>query len=133
MSYWRLFYHVIWATKERLPLIDPAWETDLHGYIRGKVTALECIVHAVGGVSDHMHVVLSIPPKLAVATIVGKIKGASSHYISEQFAPAGMFAWQNEYGVLSSSEHELTKIVAYVNNQKKHHAENNIKNHFENI
>lgn len=133
MSYWRLFYHVIWATKERLPLIEPAWEAELHGYIHGKATALECIVHAVGGMPDHIHVVLSIPPKLAVATIVGKIKGASSHHVNEQFISDGMFAWQNEYGVLSFSEHELTKIVAYINSQKKHHAENNIKNHFENI
>lgn len=133
MSYWRLFYHIVWATKERLPLIDPAWEADLHGYIWGKATALECIVHAVGGMPEHVHVVLSIPPKLAVATIVGKIKGASSHHISEQFVLDGMFAWQNEYGVFSFSENALAKIVAYVNNQKKHHRENSVNNKLESI
>ncbi|HEX5944159.1 MAG TPA: transposase [Anaerolineales bacterium] len=69
MPYWRLFYHVIWSTKNRLPLIDPAWEKDLHGYIRGKATALECIPYAIGGMPDHLHVAISIPPKLAVATL----------------------------------------------------------------
>lgn len=41
MPYWRLFYHVVWSTKHRLPLIESGWEADLHGYIWGKATALE--------------------------------------------------------------------------------------------
>lgn len=79
MPYWRLFYHVIWATKHRIQLIEPAWEYDLYGYIWGKSTALECIPHAIGGMYDHLHIAISIPPKLAVATVVGQLKGASSH------------------------------------------------------
>ena len=70
MPYWKLFYHVVWGTKHRLPLIDPAWEKDLYGYIRGKATALECIPHAMGGMPDHIHVAISIPPKLSVATMI---------------------------------------------------------------
>lgn len=75
MPYWRLFYHAVWGTKNRLDLIDPAWENDLYGYIRGKATALECIPHAINGMSEHIHVVISIPPKLAVATVIGHLKG----------------------------------------------------------
>ena len=122
MPYWRLFYHVVWSTKNRLALIDPAWEKDLYGYIRGKATALECIPHAIGGMSDHLHVAISIPPKLSVATLVGKLKGASSHHINEKYA-AGSFLWQAEYGVFSFSEKALSSIVDYINNQKKHHTD----------
>jgi putative transposase len=125
MPYWRLFYHVVWATKKRLDLIDPAWEKDLHGYLRGKATALECIPYAIGSMSDHIHVAISIPPKLAVATLIGKLKGSSSHHINERYAH-GSFMWQTEYGVLSFSEKALSSIVAYINNQKKHHAENTL-------
>jgi REP element-mobilizing transposase RayT len=78
MPYWRLFYHIVWGTKNRLPLIESAWEKDLYGYIWGKATALECIPHAINGMSDHLHVVISIPPKLSVATLIGQLKGASS-------------------------------------------------------
>lgn len=131
MPYWRLFYHIVWTTKERLSLIDPLWENDLHGYLWGKATALECIVHAIGGMPDHMHVVLSIPPKLAVATLAGKLKGASSHYISERFVPDGTFAWQSEYGAFSFSEDRLAKIVEYVNDQKKHHTKNSLNKELE--
>jgi putative transposase len=122
MSYWRLFYHIVWSTKDRQPLIDPAWESDLYGYLWGKATSLECIPHAIGGMPDHMHVVISIPPRLAVAALIGQLKGASSHHINKQF-PGLDFAWQGEYSVFSLSESALDKVVAYIKAQKRHHAE----------
>ena len=133
MPYWRLFYHIIWGTKNRLPLIESAWESDLHGYIWGKATALECIPHAINGMQDHMHVVISIPPKLSVATLIGQLKGASSHRVNELFVSNNSFAWQIEYGVFSFSEKSLSTIVDYVKNQKKHHAENSLNIALENF
>ena len=121
MPYWRLFYHVIWATRNREPLIAPDWEAALHGYLWGKADALGCIPHAIGGVEDHLHVALSIPPRLSVAQVTGQLKGASSHHVSRELSGAP-FAWQKEYGVLSFSERALPKVVAYIHNQKQHHA-----------
>ncbi len=131
MPYWRLFYHIVWGTKNRLDLIDPIWEKDLYGYLWGKATALGCIPHAMGGMSDHSHVAISIPPKLCVAIIIGQLKGASSHYINEKYA-GGSFLWQAEYGVLSFSEKSLPVIVDYINKQKKHHADNSLNTDMEN-
>ena len=88
----------------------------------GKATALECIPHAIGGMSDHIHVAISIPPKLAVATLIGKLKGSSSHHVNERYAH-GSFLWQAEYGVSSFSEKALNSIIHYINNQKQHHAD----------
>ena len=125
MPYWRLFYHAVWGTKNRLELIDPVWEKDLYGYIWGKATALECIPHAIGGISEHIHVAISIPPKLSVATLIGQLKGASSHHINENYT-GGSFMWQAEYGVFSFSEKSLSTVVDYVNNQKRPHADNTL-------
>ena len=122
MPFWRLFYHVVWSTKDRQPWIDPAWEKDLYDYLWGKAIALDCIPHAINGMSDHLHIIVSIPPRLAIATIIGQLKGASSHRINEQY-PGGKFAWQGEYSVFSISESGLEKVVGYVNKQKQHHAE----------
>ncbi|RJP49887.1 MAG: IS200/IS605 family transposase [Anaerolineaceae bacterium] len=132
MSYWRLFYHAVWGTKNRLPLIESVWESDLYGYIWGKATALECIPHAINGMPDHVHVIISIPPKLSVATLIGQLKGASSHHVNENYADVS-FAWQAEYGVLSFSEKSLPAIVDYVKNQKKHHAKNTFNVAMENF
>jgi REP-associated tyrosine transposase len=132
MPYWRLFYHIVWGTKNRLELIDPAWEKDLHGYIWGKATALECLPHAIGGISDHIHVAISIPPKLSVATLIGQLKGVSSHHVNKTYAD-GPFMWQTEYGVFSFSEKALPSIVNYINNQKQHHAESTLNVAMENM
>jgi REP-associated tyrosine transposase len=132
MPYWRLFYHVVWGTKNRLPLIESVWEADLHGYIWGKATALECIPHAINGMPDHIHVALSIPPKLSVATLIGQLKGASSHRINQKYA-GNTFAWQAEYGVVSFSESSLARVVDYVKKQKKHHAEHKLNMAMENF
>jgi len=132
MLYWRLFYHITWGTKNRLALIEPTWESDLYGYLWDKATALECIPHATGGIPDHIYVVISIPPKVAVAKLIGQLKGASSHHINEKYAD-GSFAWQAEYGVFSFSEKALPLIVEYVKNQKKHHAENTLNSQMENL
>jgi putative transposase len=122
MSYWRLFYHAVWSTKDRQPLIDPGWGKELYGYLWGKATALECIPHAINGMPDHLHIVLSIPPRLAVAEVIGQLKGAGSHHVNESHFRGG-FAWQGEYSVFSISESALEKIVSYINKQKQHHAD----------
>lgn len=132
MPYWRLFYHIVWGTKNRLPLIESVWEADLHGYIWGKATALGCIPHAINGMPDHLHVAISIPPKLSVATLIGQLKGASSHHINTKYTDR-TFAWQAEYGVVSFSEKLLERVVNYVKNQKKHHAENSLDLAMENF
>src|SRR5262249_51891969 len=132
MPYWRLFYHIVWGTKNRLSLIESVWEAELHGYIWGKATALECIPHAINGMSDHLHVVISIPPKLSIATTIGKLKGSSSHYVNERYMDSA-FAWQAEYGILSFSERSLSRVVDYVKNQKKHHADDTLNMAMENF
>jgi putative transposase len=132
MPYWRLLYHVVRGTKNRVPLIDRAWEQDLHGYLWGKATALGRIPHAIGGISNHIHIAISIPPKLAVATTIGRLKGASSHHVNEKYAD-GSFLWQAEYGVSSFSEKALPAIVDYIHNQKKHHEDKTFIEAMENL
>jgi len=123
MAFWRLYYHLIWATKERHPLITATIEPELYGYIRGKAHHLGCIVQAINGVEDHIHLVVSIPPKLSIADFVGRIKGSSSHHLNH--LPGNQqpqFAWQHGYGVLSLGSKQLEEAIAYVQRQKEHHA-----------
>ncbi len=133
MPYCSLYYHIVWSTKNRLPLIEAAWEEDLYGYMRGKAIALGCKVHAINGMADHTHVVISIPPKLAVATLVGHLKGASSHHVNGNFVVLHSFAWQSEYGAFTFSEKSLPQVVNYVVHQKKHHTDKSLDHTFENF
>lgn len=126
MALWQLYYHLVWATKERLPLIQPSWEGDLHRYIIGKADGLGCIVHGVNGTEDHIHLVVSIPPTLAISEFVKKIKGSSSNYRNKTMAADDRFQWQAGYGVFSLGKRQLGTAIAYVENQKQHHANNQI-------
>jgi putative transposase len=124
MALWRLYYHFVWATKERQPLIDPNQENDLYNYIIGKADALKCIIHAINGTADHIHLIASVPPTLAIAEFVKNIKGSSAHYVNHALSPASRnFGWQAGYGVFSLGRKQLEQAVTYVLNQKSHHAQ----------
>jgi putative transposase len=93
------------------------------GTILNKAKDLACTVHAIGGVEDHIHVAITIPPKLAVVEVIGQLKGASSYYVNQQLGPDS-FRWQRGYGALSFSSRAMEPIVAYIRNQKEHHRQN---------
>lgn len=122
MSLWRLYYHFTWATKDRHPLITPNIEKVLYGYIIGKAHALGCIIHAIGGTKNHIHLLASIPPKLSIADFVQSIKGSSAHYLNHDLATdLPRFGWQRGYGVFSLGRKQLDGAIAYVRDQKDHH------------
>ena len=133
MSYYRLFYHVVWATKDRLPLITPANVDAIYGVIATKVDKIGGIVHALNGMPDHVHLVVTVPPVIALAAFVGQIKGASSHLARRLATTAGneLFTWQAEYGVVSVSERHLPLVIGYVRQQQQHHAEHTLNRTFE--
>ena len=127
MSFYRLFYHFVWGTKERLPLIEPGFERELYRVMVSKVVEFEGIVHALGGTQDHVHLAATFPPKYSISRFIGEVKGSGSHYINHVIEPGFLFRWQEEYGVLSFAEKNLPAIVRYINNQKKHHAEGSLQ------
>ena len=122
MPYWRLFYHIVFSTKNREPLITPDIEQEVHGYLAGKATTLGAIVYAVNGTKDHVHVVASVSPKLALSSFIGQIKGATSHHINHMPGRTEtLLDWQRGYGVVSFGEKHLDWVIDYVRRQKEHH------------
>lgn len=121
MTYWRLHYHIIWATQDRVPLLTHEREQMFYGVLYRKAEELSVFVHAAGNVEDHVHLVVSIPPTLAVAECVRQIKGASAHAINEMPGQEEKFQWQAGYGALSLGERSLESVMAYVAQQNDHH------------
>src|SRR5579885_3282584 len=83
VPYWRLFYHLIWATRGREPLIGSDREAEVWKIVRLAGERAGAEMRAVGGVADHVHAVVSIPPSIAVSEVVRRIKGGSSHDINQ--------------------------------------------------
>jgi len=134
MSYWRLFYYIVWATHERLPLIDDHVERLIRGVLHSKAKDLGAFIHEAGMVEDHLHLVVSIPPTQSIAAVVSQLKGSSSHAVNHVSTPAGgRFQWQDGYAVLSIGERSLAAVLAYVRNQKGHHAGGTTNDLFERL
>jgi REP element-mobilizing transposase RayT len=123
VSFWRLCYHLIWATKNREHLIQPEIEDRLYAYIVRKAAELDVYVFAINGWYDHVHLLVAIPPKRAVAGVVKRLKGSSSHYLNHGSALSYQFAWQRGYGALTLGERQRPMAEAYIREQKDHHAQ----------
>ncbi|KAM3102455.1 IS200/IS605 family transposase [Phormidesmis sp. 146-12] len=132
MPLWELNYHFVWATHQRLPLITPVRETILYHIIKARTHELGGCLHAIGGIADHVHVIVSIPPNIAPAEYVKAVKGRSSRYVNLNHPDLKpKFKWQEEYSVFSVSKRTLNAAIAYVQNQKHHHANNTISQKIE--
>ena len=118
-----IYLHLVWATWDRLPLIDPANERRLYREIESEAVKTRCIVLALNGMADHVHVVLIIPATVTIADLTKQLKGASSHFVNEVLPLEMPFKWQGSYGAFTVSRWDVDKIVAYVQNQKQHHAD----------
>ncbi|GAB4471583.1 MAG: IS200/IS605 family transposase [Anaerolineales bacterium] len=123
MTYWRLHYHLIWCTQDRQPMLTAERERMFYGVLHRKAQELGLIIHAAGNVEDHVHVVVSIPPKISVSDAVRHLKGASAYAINHMKNSDSTFKWQNGYGALSIGDKSLQKVIAYVLKQKEHHRE----------
>lgn len=126
MAYWRLFYHLVWATKGREELITEAVEGRLYPYLVSKAGEMGMAVLAINGWTEHVHMVVAIPPKLSVAEVMKTLKGASSHDLNHLSSALDVrtphFAWQQGYGALTVGERHCPIAVDYVLRQKEHHA-----------
>jgi len=122
MPYWQLFYHFVWTTKNRQPLLTPDVSHIVFELIRTKAIGLGGVVYAVGGYLDHAHLVTSVPPRIAVATFIGQVKGSTSARFNQLDLPTKLY-WQEEYGVFSFDAKKLHNFIAYVKNQQRHHTQ----------
>lgn len=127
----QLYLHCVWATWDRLPLITSQIEAQLYSAIQAKCKELKCEPFAIGGIEDHIHLLVRFPTTLAVATLVKEVKGASSHLVTHAITPTEFFKWQGGYGAFTVSKDMVPKIVAYILNQKQHHATNKILEEWE--
>jgi putative transposase len=121
MSYVSSYHHCVFSTKERRPLITSALRERLWSFLGGiarqnKMKALE-----IGGVADHVHILLSLPPTLSISKTMQLIKGGSSKWVHETFPEHRLFEWQEGYGSFSVSVSQLDKIIHYIKNQEEHH------------
>lgn len=122
--------HVIFSTKERQKRISQELQPKLWAYIAGIARHHGFEAIKVGGVQDHAHALLLLPPVLPLAKAIQMLKGSSSKWLNDTGAAGENFAWQEGYGAFSVSASQTDGVVRYIENQLDHHAKRSYEEEF---
>lgn len=127
-TYHSLHFHIVFATKNREPFIHADWRPRLHEYLGGTVKGLGGVPEAIGGVEDHVHLLISLKTTAAPAEIVRELKKAASVWAAEHHCKG--FAWQEGYGIFSVSWTHVDVVRNYIANQEEHHRKSGFQDEF---
>ncbi len=120
-SFTSLNYHVVFSTKNRVPLITPDLQDRLYAYLGGILRLHRSVLLAAGGMPDHLHLLVALNKELAVSVAVRLLKANSSKWVHETFPELRSFAWQTGYGAFTVSHSNLGRVKHYLANQAEHH------------
>jgi putative transposase len=124
-----LNYHLIFSTKEREAWMAANWRDQLHGYMGGIVSGMKGVALAVGGVSDHVHLLVGLRATHRLADVMRELKSDSSRWVHETMKIPG-FAWQEGYAGITVSPSHLDDVRHYVLNQAEHHRTKTFKEEY---
>jgi putative transposase len=118
---------LVFSTKDRRNLIAREWQARLWAYLGGICKNNEMIALAVGGTENHVHMLIHLPPKIALAKAVTQLKANSSKWMGEQ---GKQFSWQEGYGAFSVSASNLDQVIRYIENQESRHKKTSFEEEF---
>lgn len=121
-SYRIHFFHLIWSTKNRQPWIFPEVQTRLYPYMAGITVNYDAIPIEIGGMPDHVHMLIKFGSLEKFSFLIRDVKACSSLWIHKNFPHLSEFAWQEGYGSFSVSYSALENVQQYILNQAQHHA-----------
>ena len=129
-TYNQIYIHLVFAVKYRDAVIDKSWRQELYQYIVGLIANRGHKVYAIGGMSDHIHILVSLSPKQAISELVLEVKRASSLWIKEKQFVRCQFAWQEGFGAFSYGKSQVDSVVKYIQNQETHHAKHSFRDEY---
>ena len=124
-----LHYHLVFSTKDRLPLITDDVRARVHAYLGGVARGLNAVGLEVGGTADHVHLLLGLKPTHCLADVLRTLKGDSSRWIHDNLSLPN-FAWQEGYGAFTVSASNVGGVRAYVRDQERHHQKRSFQDEY---
>jgi putative transposase len=122
--------HLVFSTKDRLPFIDTTVENRLYSYIAGICGSMNCPVIEIGGVEDHIHILVKQYKTISVSELLEKIKANSSRAMKEFGVKYQSFTWQRGYGAFAVESSTLEAVRHYIAHQKEHHKGRDFKSEY---
>ena len=117
----RILVHLIFSTKNRVPILTPDIQKELFPYLAVVLRDNNCPALKVGGFIDHLHLFFGISRTLSIAKVVEEVKTSSSKWIKTKGPQFAQFHWQSGYGGFSVSQSEAETVIRYIEKQTEHH------------
>jgi putative transposase len=119
--YTQMYLHIVWSTHDRHPFVTPEIQPRIYRIIQAECVEMKVSLIAIGGVEDHVHLLVRFPSTISVSKLVKQVKGVSSHFASDWLHHQQPFKWQEGYGAFTISARDLPRLKNYVANQAEHH------------
>jgi len=116
----QLWFHFVWTTKDREPVLDITIRQDLNKYAKEIAEENKFYLDIINGVEDHLHCLVSLKPTQSVSEVIGLLKGKLSYLINKEISKYPVY-WQNGYGAFSVSQTNIKYVRRYIYNQEMHH------------
>lgn len=127
----KILVHTVFSTKERRPLLrDRVLREELHRYLGGILSNLDCQPIIVGGADDHMHLLCALSRTCEAAEMIKELKRGSSLWLKTKAADLQDFAWQNGYGIFSIGFSQIPSVRDYIAGQEEHHRKVSFQDEF---
>jgi len=129
-TYSQIFYHVVFAVRNRESLITPTIKDDLYKYITGIITNQKQKLFIINGMPDHIHILMNCKPNMNLSDNIREIKEHSSKFINNEKKLRGKFYWQAGFGAFTVSKKDVTMILNYIKNQEEHHKKKTFRDEY---
>lgn len=129
-TYTQLYAHVVFSVKGRSSQISNDWKEELYKYISGIIKYRKQKLMVIGGISDHIHLLIGFNPACTLSDLVRVIKSNSSKWINERRLAMGRFEWQTGYGAFTIGQSQVGRVVKYILNQEEHHSKKTFREEY---
>ena len=126
----QIYVHLVFSVKGRQNVIHKTWREELFKYVSGIINGRDQKLFAIGGMPDHIHILISLRPNYMVSELVNSVKTNSSKWINSRGFVKGKFSWQEGYGAFSYGQSQLDHVIQYINNQEQHHQRKSFKEEY---
>ena len=120
-TYTQIIYHIVFSTQNRQAVLDTDKHEQLFRYIWGIVENKQSVLHQINGFTDHLHILTSLHPAVALADFIKDIKLGCTYWIRKEKIFQEFVGWQEGYGAFTHSLEEKSRLVDYIRTQKDHH------------
>ena len=133
MSYHQVYYHIVFSTKNRVPVLHQKRRRELYNYVWGTLRNKKSHLYRIGGTEDHVHILTSIHSTVCCATLVRDLKTSCTSWIRNERIYPEFPGWQREYGAFTKAHSHRNRIIQYIKNQNEHHKSETFSEEFKRL